>query len=245
MKKLISLVFLMLSLVLISTPVHASDSMSINGPDMVFKQSDAIVTIHDILLLYEAPGAYLTFDESRDGFTGNGANNGIYDVTLIASNGLTEIERTIQIKVITYIGNITLVTDSGNIYVRPDQILTFSDIRNVLKNIGIINIPAGTGYQIIKDDYSGNESTLGFYDYKFRLISPSGAIQNVSIKIFVTDDFTSFNPDDIIQPEPSPLTNTLSSISSYLIGTVSFIGLLVIGYFAIKSISKIKKKGGF
>lgn len=236
MKKLILLLVCFLPIFLFAEPVHAVSNV-INGPDTVYKQSSSIVTINDVLLLYSSDGRFVTAAE--DNFTGNGATVGTYQVKLAASDGISEIYRFIQINVIQTIGNITLVGD-GNIYIRPDQTLDFTQIRTVLRNVGYIQIPVGTGYQILQDEYSGNEAEVGVYDYQFRLISASGHIQNVSIKIYVSDDFTQFNNDDIIPADPGPLTSMWNGISKFIIDILIWGGLILVGYWFFV---KRKKKG--
>lgn len=239
MKKIFAVLFLVLTMIIATIkPVHAVDSV-IHGPDVVFKEVSAIVTIYDILLLYESDGRVLSI--SNDGYTGNGAVVGSYNVTIAASDGLTEILRTIQVKVLLSIGDVTLVDNLGNIYVRPDQTLDFTKIRNVLRNVNLISISVGTGYQILIDEYTGHETEEGNYNYGFRLISSSGAIQNVSIKIFVTEDFTSFEPGDIIPPDPNPLLAFGSMVWNAIlfIITIGILGILL--YVGYKVSKKIKK----
>lgn len=228
----------MMSIIAASRPVFASGTV-INGPDVVFKQASSIVTINDIILLYQSDGRFISATE--DGYTGNGASVGTYDVTIVASDGITEITKNIQVKVLLDIGNVTLVANNGDIYLRQDQVLNFTDIRNILRNIGRVAIPVGTGYQILVDDYTGNETEVGVYDYSFRLISSSGFIQNVSIKIYVSDDFTQFNTGDIIPGDPNPFDDFFSNAWNFIVELFWIIVMCVAAYFVLKFIFRKKK----
>lgn len=238
MKKLIGSILILLSTILfIPTPVYAINS--ITGPDVVFKQTNAIVTIHDILLLYESNLGNIS--ASSDGYSGYGHLVGHYEVELVATDGLVSVNKSIVIKVVENLGDVTLVGDGHDLYVRPDQVLTFGQIRNILKNTGYIQIPAGTAYQMITNQYSGNETTIGVYDYGFRLISPSGMIQTIELNIYVSDDFTSFDPGEIIPGDPSPVDSVWNSVVSifWLIVFIGGIGVVVWLFL------KLKKKRGF
>ena len=161
MRKTIYIVVLFICTILMTIiPAHAVDD-NINGPDIVFKQSTSIITINDILLLYQSDGRFISVSE--DGYTGNGATVGVYNVVLSATDGISTITRTIQVKVLNEIGDVTLV-GNGDIYVRPDQVLDFTAIRTVLRNVGYISTTVGTGYQLIVDESTWNESNVAVYD---------------------------------------------------------------------------------
>ncbi len=238
MNKVLGIILILFTtVILMTTPVYAINS--IDGPDVVFKQTTAIVTINDILLLYSSDVGNISV--SSDEYSGMGHLPGEYEVELEASDGLLTINRIITVKVVSDLGNVTLVGDAHDLYLRTDQILTFTSIRNILRNTGYIQIPVGTGYQMITDEYTGHESTPGVYDYGFRLISASGSIQNVMIEIYVTDDFTSFDPGDIIEPDPSPFDGFLKGLVDFL-WLVGFVAAaVIITIFVVRS----RKKRGF
>lgn len=238
MNKLLGIILILFtSLILMTTPVYAINT--IDGPDVVFKETSAIVTINDISLLYSSGLGNIYVAE--DDYSGNGHIIGQYDVKLEASDGLVTISKTITVKVVSQLGDVTLVGDGHDLYLRTDQVLNFTAIRNILKNTGHIHIPVGTGYQMIVDDYTGHESTPGVYEYGFRLISSSGSIQNVMLDIYVTDDFTAFDPDDIIQADPSPLDGFFKTVVDLFWLVVVFGGIGFIVYIVIK----LRKKRGF
>ncbi len=238
MRKTIYIVVLFICTILMTiNPVHSIEP-TINGPDIVFKQSTSIITINDILLLYQSDGRFIS--ASEDGYTGNGATVGVYNVVLSATDGISTIHRTIQVKVLSEVGDVTLV-GNGDLYVRPDQALDFTKIRTVLRNVGYISTPVGTGYQMLLDQYTGNESTVGVYDYQFRLISSSGYIQNVNIKIYVSEDFTQFNNEDIIPGEPSAFNGIWKTVSNLFWTFV----VMFVAFILVKFIFFRKKKGSF
>jgi len=236
-KTIILLVLLVCTILAVTKPGHAVDD-EIHGPAIVHKQTSSIVTINDILLLYHSDNRFVIVAE--DGYTGNGATVGTYQVILAATDGISTINRTIQVKVQNDIGNITLVGD-GNIYLRTDQVLDFTQIRTILRNVGYIHTPVGTGYSMILDNYTGHETETGVYDYQFKLISSSGYIQDVAIKIYVSDDFTSFNSEDIIPGEPSPISRFFNS----LLDILTFVFILIVAAIIIKFIFFRKRKVGF
>lgn len=238
MKKIIILITILLMAILTTLQPAYANPPTISGPDVVFKQASSIITINDIILLYEMPNHYIMV--GNDEYTGNGATVGTYNVSIIATDGINDIIKPIKVKVLSNLGDVTLVGD-GNIYVRPDQVLNFDKIRRTLTNVNHIHISVGTGYQIITDTYTGNESTPGVYNYAFKLVSASGNIQNVQIKIYVSDDFTQFVHDEIIPADPSPIDNMLGGAWSFILDGIFIVGIVIVVYFVWKLFIKKKK----
>lgn len=238
MKKIILIIYsitlLLVGLITTSDNVYAVENDVIIGPNVLYKQTTAIVTINDIKLLYDAPGYILSV--KTDNYTGNGNKVGNYIVQFEATNGVATITRDIVVKVVLELGNVTLVGDN-NFYVRTDQVLNFDSIKETLRNINYIQMPVGTAQQMINDTYTGKEAITGVYDFSFRLISPSGVIQTVETKIYVADDFTNFTP---IQNIPKEEKKSGSFFESLAIVIAVIIVISIVIKFAFKTKNKRK-----
>lgn len=187
MKKLIILVGLFLGLFI--TSIDAFAFTPIMGPDVIYKSRSSMVTISDVVSLYSSYGNVIT--TSVDGYTGNGATLGTYEVILKSNDGINDIAtKTVQIHVVESFGTakIKLLTDNGNIYTHSNQVLTHQEIIHALALLDLIYYhPDTTTPYLIKDDYTQNASNPGYYQFQFRLIDLSGFDNNYQIIIYVSD----------------------------------------------------------
>lgn len=231
MKK-IMIILLLLLVSLSINKVHAQEE--ILGPELVYKEADKIVTASDISLLYQSPGRYINAKDGFDNYTGNGNTLGTYSITLEALNGINAIERVVEVKVIREIGNVMLVANNGDIYLRPNQELTASEIKKVLSNVGIIQIPAGTGEQLIADEYTENKTIPGKYNYKFKLLYTSGYVHDVDIDIYVVDGFTDIDLENIIPGNP-PININIKWIGNVVgaLISIALVGGMVYGFYQL------------
>ena len=143
MKKIILIMFILLSiLVVTTTPVFAVGD--ILGPDIVYKDANEIVSINDITSLYTASEAVVI--AHQDGFTGKGNIVGEHEIILKATDGLLDKFKTITVKV-TYnkipdiddknLFSLVGKTTSSNSYLfvtLQDKSIDLEDIRDTLIN---------------------------------------------------------------------------------------------------------------
>lgn len=187
MKKLISLMVLFLFLLLRATPAYAVEL--IMGPDLIYKPTTSMVTVNDILDLYTSYGKVITVD--LDGYTGNGATPGTYEISLVANDGINDVAtKNIQVTVVesNVSPKIKVVTDTGNIYVSNAVPITHQEIINSLASIGLIHYDkTTTSAYLLKDDYTQNSEMPGYYQFQFRLIDLSGLDNTYQILIYVSD----------------------------------------------------------
>lgn len=189
MKKLILIITVFLLLTFIATPTYAASSQIV-GPEVVYKQKDSLVTITDIVNLYSSYGNHVSL--KYDGYTGYGATIGSYEVTLSVSDGLNEIgQRAVQIYVVDSFGTnkIRFITDTKSIYTMKDQTLYPREIVIALATVNLIQYSSQTSTAyLIKDDYSSNASTPGYYQFNFRVIDVSGFDKTFQSFIYVSAD---------------------------------------------------------
>src|SRR5690554_434982 len=114
MKKTILLFTILLaSLTVLIRPVYAVGD--INGPDVIYKDSNEIVNANDITSLYTSSSAGILIHE--DNFTGNGHIPGNHKIILKATDGLTEKFKEITITVTqNKIPDVTIDNQTYNLF---------------------------------------------------------------------------------------------------------------------------------
>lgn len=175
-----------------------------NGPESIFKPQSSTMTVADIKARYTA------FDEisgtvtSRitiysDAYTGKGHLVGTYivvfRVTDLAGN-ITDIS--VPITVSDDIPPVIYVADGYFIQVSSAYLLTIEGIRDILVATGRLEIVSATTYQVLVNEYAGNETTPGIYTISIRFSQTSGVTEVHSVAVNVKNASTipdgSFNP---------------------------------------------------
>jgi len=175
-----------------------------NGPESIFKPQSSTMTVADIKARYTA------FDEisgtvtSRisiysDGYTGKGHLVGTYivvfRVTDLAGN-ITDIS--VPVTVSDDIPPVIYVADGYFIQVSSAYLLTIEGIRDILVATGRLEIVSATTYQVLVNEYAGNETTPGIYTISIRFSQTSGVTEVHSVAVNVKNASTipdgSFNP---------------------------------------------------
>lgn len=228
MKKILILLMFLSVLFIVPNEVHALEQ--IHGPDIIYKQKNKIITIDDVVKIY-----YLNDYEIsviNDTFTGYGNVIGTYAVTIQATKDASIITRDISIKVIESLPKLILMGDV-DLYVHPDTTLSATDIRTALKNTGQITIPVGSAFEIITDTYSANPGINGVYNYDFKIISPSGTIQTIESKIYVSEELNDFNTLEPVESSGGG-SNFMDSVLDFGSGLVLIFVIIILGYIVIK-----------
>ena len=231
MRKIAVLALLFLSILASSLQVNAS-STGIIGPDVIHKEQNKILTISDILSLYTSPIGFIQVAD--DQFTGYGNILGSHLITLFATDGTLHETKVVEVKVIPSLGNVLAVTDYRNIFLRTNQILTPSQIVQVLENTGYIEITSTTQMMMLANTYTQNAEIPGIYLFEFRLVNSAGVNEVYSSIITVSEEANPFIPDIIFEAPPSVFSSFWRSIEV-------LVYLVVIGVIAVKYI-KYKKK---
>ena len=181
-----------------------------NGPESIFKPQSSTMTVADIKARYTA------FDEisgtvtSRitiysDGYTGKGHLVGTYivvfRVTDLAGN-ITDIS--VPVTVSDDIPPVIYVADGYFIQVSSAYLLTIEGIRDILIATGRLEIVSATTYQVLVNEYAGNETTPGIYTISIRFSQTSGVTEVHSVAVNVKNASTipdgSFNPPSSSSP---------------------------------------------
>ena len=175
-----------------------------NGPESIFKPQSSTMTIADIKVRFTA------FDEISgnvtaritiltDGYTGRGHLVGTYLVTFRVTdlvNNITDI--TVTVTVSDDIPPVIYVADGYFIQVSAAYMLTIEGIRDILVATGRLEIVSATTYQVIVNEYAGNETTPGIYTISIRFSQTSGVTEVHSVAVNVKNASTlpdgSFNP---------------------------------------------------
>jgi len=235
MKKIAVLVLLLISMIAGSTQVNAS-STDIIGPDVIHKQYNHILTIGNILSLYNSDLGQVQVME--DNYTGYGNIIGTKTITLFSTDGITQATKIIEIVVVNELGNVTAVSDYKNIHLKNTQILTPSEIVYVLERTGYIDITSTTQMMILTNTYTENSSQQGQYLFEFRLVNSAGVDQVYSSIISVSVDANLFVPDITFEAPPSAFSQVWNLLVS-LFYLAIFVGA---GYGVYKLVTKPRKK---
>jgi len=97
MRKIFTLLILLLTIISTSGTALAVDLGDIVGPDVVYKENNEIVGITDIISLYSSEGGIIYADE--DEYTNYGHILGDHRVLLKTTDGITEKSKEITVKV--------------------------------------------------------------------------------------------------------------------------------------------------
>ena len=207
--------------------LNAANTNKIKGPSFIQKERLQVLTLSDILALYSSELGGVSIQS--DYYTGNGAIVGIYEIELIASNGLEQATKLIEIEVLNVIGfKVRAVTDQVNIHISKANKLNPLDIISIHSKTGVVSLNQTSQMEILSDSYSANYNEAGTYIFEYRLMDASGIDKTVSCSITVYDSERLQNPITVIPPrERSPFFKKLgSTITSILVlAAAIFIGL--------------------
>lgn len=175
-----------------------------NGPESIFKPQSSTMTIAEVKARYTA------FDEiagnvtSRiviltDGYTGKGHLIGTYYVVFRVTDLVGNItDLSIPITVSDDIPPVIYVADGYFIQVSAAYTLTIEGIRDILVATGRLTIVSATTYQVLVNEYAGNENTPGIYTISIRFSQTSGVTEVHSVAVNVKNASTipdgTFNP---------------------------------------------------
>jgi len=221
MKKIAVLALFILSILASSIQVNAS-STGIIGPSIIHKEQNKILTIADILDLYTSTLGVIQVADNQ--YTGYGNILGSHFIQLFSTDGSTHAIKDVEIIVVPALGNVLAVTDYKNIYLRTNQVLTPSQIVQVLENTGHLEITATTQMMMLSNTYTENASTPGIYLFEFRLVNSAGVNAIYSSVITVSEEDDPFIPDIVFEAPPSILNRFWRFIEPFV-----YIGIAIAG----------------
>jgi len=198
LRKLSLIIFLSLLLFSIKAPISYATTDTITGPEIVFKQADKILTITQILALYESELGEVSVES--DDYTGNGDVPGNYAVTL----GVEDETKTISINVRQTIGPVIAVTVTDGDYqviLHKNTVLTANEIIDVLINVQMIVVTSSTQITVLTNTYQDNATAPGTYSFEFYLATISGLEETYLITLKVNDTET-LVPDIVLEDDP-------------------------------------------
>lgn len=237
MKRIIAILILTLSMIMISIldqTVYAAEP-EIIGPDIIYKQSDMILTMSQIKSLYSS--SYGAIVVTEDDYTGNGDVPGIYEYTIGVEG--QEFIKVAAVSVRLTIGNVIAVTEQDMIYsihVYKSTILSPQDIIDVLVRIQLIVVNSTTHVTLLTNTYTENASAPGTYNFEFRLATTSGLESTHEVFIRVTNS-EELTPEEILVPEHS--TDIADIVELVLLAILAVIVFAI----AIYRVKKSKKRG--
>lgn len=227
MKKAFVLTLTLLTfLILLQIKVNASEEV-IEGPTIIHKQYDKILTLSQILSLYTSELGDVQV--LSDNYVGHGDVPGIYTITL----GVSSYQKDISIKVMQTLGDVIAVTDDDVIYVYKDKTLTNNEIISTFINAKQLLIGSNTSVSIITNQYAANPNTPGIYLFEFKLTSTNGSEQTYTTYIKVSPENQLVADVDLI------LNENKTFVQKYL-GYI-FLGT-IITFITIRKIKKNRKK---
>lgn len=164
-----------------------------SGPETIYKPQSGTMTINDIKVRFTA------FDEisgnvtsritvTTDTYTGNGHISGTYWVTLKVTD-LNGNEQFLTFPVIVRddIPPVLYVADGYFITVSSAYNLTLEGIKDILVATGRLEIVSTTWYDVVIDEYTGNENKPGIYTVSIRFSQTSGVTEVHSVAVNVVN----------------------------------------------------------
>lgn len=175
-----------------------------NGPESIFKPQSSTMTIAEVKARYTAYDEIAGNVTSRiviltDGYTGKGHLIGTYYVVFRVTDLVGNItDLSIPITVSDDIPPVIYVADGYFIQVSAAYTLTIEGIRDILVATGRLTIVSATTYQVLVNEYAGNENTPGIYTISIRFSQTSGVTEVHSVAVNVKNASTipdgTFNP---------------------------------------------------
>lgn len=165
----------------------------IDGYHKIVKSGQDILTAQDILMTLTATdnidgditNQILIYE---DNYTGNGGIVGTYNITYRVIDSAANVsDHVVEIQVRNDIPTI-LYIDDIMLELGKDEIMTNADIEWLLTSMGDLDPYSEYHLQVIKDEYSGNETVAGTYDYFVRFVSNTGeeVQRNLIIRVMYT-----------------------------------------------------------
>lgn len=234
MKKIMALL-LIFAITNIKLNINA-DSAVIYGPTVIHKQVNSILTMSDILALYQSDLGPVTV--SIDEYTGNGNIVSIYALQLYASDGTSIGTKNIEVHVINNLGNVKAVSDYKNVHLTLSQAkeMTLAEIPKVIARTGYFTLMPGAQMAIISDTFTASKQTPGIYNFEYRIVDSTGYDETFLSNIYVYDSNNMIEPDFVYGNKP----NTMDSVTGF-IKTAFFMLAVGVGVAFIYRISKSKK----
>ncbi len=225
MIKRLSLALIMLLLVFgAAVNLQASSTPKINGPDLIQKEQYQVLTLSDILALYSSDLGGVSIQS--DGFTGNGATLGTYEIELIASDGTQQALKTIEVQVLSSIGyKVRAVTDKVNIHISKTYELHPIDIVQVHSKTGLFTLNSTSQYQILANEYSANHDSPGNYLFEYMIMDASGLNKHISCHITVYESERLESPIIVIPAKPGVFDHIAKLLNTAI--TLGVVGILV------------------
>lgn len=226
MKKLIALL-LVFTIANLKLNLKASSAV-IYGPSVIHKQSSSILTMSDILALYQCELGPVTV--SIDEYTGNGNVVSTYALQLYASDGVSIATKDIQIIVIASLGNVKAVTDYKNIHLTLTQAqeMTLAEIPKIVARTGYFNLIQGAQMAIISDTFTAGKATPGIYQFEYRIVDQTGYDETFLSNVYVYDSSSMIDPDVVYGGPPSSLDGFAKGLQNlwWFVGFGIGIGLI-------------------
>lgn len=214
MKKLIALL-LLITISFSKLNIKASSAV-IYGPSVIHKQVNSILTMSDIMALYQSELGPVTV--SIDEYTGNGNVVSSYAMQLYASDGTSIATKDIVIYVVQTLGNVKAVTDYKNIHLTLTQAqeMTLAEIPKVVARTGYFNLRIGAQMAIISDTFTANKNKVGIYQFEYRIVDSTGYDETFLSNVYVYDSSSMIDPDIVYGNEPSSLDGIASFIKTLI-----------------------------
>lgn len=183
---------------LFTKPVKVIDNVKplISGPTIITSNNNTIITESEVRAQLSATDEIDGIITNkiklvRDEFTGNGNKTGKFEIEYSVTdnsgntaNHIVTIDRQDKIPPVIWIQDgVSIITD-------PTTPLTFEQIIGILRATGQVSTATSTKFNVLYDEYTGNEEKPGTYVYSVQSKSLDGteAIHNLSIKVADNDD---------------------------------------------------------
>lgn len=226
MKKVIALL-LLFTFTNLKLNIKASSAV-IYGPSVIHKQVSSILTMSDILALYQSELGPVTV--SIDEYTGNGNVVSSYALQIFATDGTSIATKNVVIYVVNNLGNVKAVTDYKNIHMTLTQAqeMTLAEIPKIVARTGYFTLITGAQMAIISDTFTAGKSTPGMYQFEYRIVDQTGYDETFLSNVYVYDSSSMIDPDVVYGNPPSSLDGFAKGLQNlwWFVGFGIGIGLI-------------------
>lgn len=171
----------------------------IEGPSVIVKNNNEVLTLSDIIALFTASDNVdgditNSIWVVRDNYTGFGHKVGEYKIVLaVADSSDNYVEHEVTIKVLDKIPPVFYI-DNFLINVQSGVVLTKQQIVDLLIATGQLEASGITYVNFVLNEYEGNENVAGVYNLKLSAVSTDGSEKAFDLQVKVLEVEDNINP---------------------------------------------------
>lgn len=184
MKKLLITILSGVMFIFSMVPVGATEVAPETIPETIYKQSNKILLLSDILNWYGLSNATI----ESDTYSGYGDIPGIYPIEIKVDGTIRSFEINVRNTLSDVVNAVAKVGETYHFLITKDKQLTKEDIRKTLVNINLVN--ASWALTLNSEEYGAyvdNWNAPGTYNVTVTVASTSGLSETHQIQIIVSN----------------------------------------------------------